>query len=383
MKFHFSFFLTFILSVLCLGSYYLGTRLIARVPIAKAHSTIIWLALFLFVVVQILGPVLYRTYPNRESASFIFHWAVYSSLGLFACLFFYTLVADITLTAWKWMFHPQNGFDVERRSFMGVSMFAFASTMIGAFQAYRGPKVYSVEIPIADLPLELAGFKIVQITDLHAGPTIGKSYIKNVVEIANSLNPDLVALTGDMVDGRVEALSPDLEPLKALKSTHGSFFITGNHEYYWGALQWIQWFKDAGSQVLLNEHRVLTHKGQPLVIAGVTDHSAGRFFDQHRSDPLLAAQGAPAGVPKILLAHQPASFEKADQAGFQLQLSGHTHGGQFFPWSIFVSLFHRYYRGLNLHNKMWVYVSRGTAYWGPPMRFGVPSEITELTLRRA
>jgi predicted MPP superfamily phosphohydrolase len=178
----------------------------------------------------------------------------------------------------------------------------------------------------------------------------------------------------------VAQLSAHTAVLAQLTARHGAFIVTGNHEYYSGAAEWMAEFKRLGLHGLMNEHRVLEHRGAQLVIAGVTDYSAHTFDPAQRSDPAAALAGSPAGLPKILLAHQPRSAPAAAAAGFDLQLSGHTHGGQFWPWNLFVVLQQPYTAGLHRLNQLWVYTSRGTGYWGPPKRFGAPSEITLLRL---
>ncbi len=160
------------------------------------------------------------------------------------------------------------------------------------------------------------------------------------------------------------------------------FLVTGNHEYYWGAQKWLEEFQKLGVRVLLNEHAVITKNGRELVIAGIADPTAGQLHASGAPDPEKAIEGAPGNTVKILLAHQPAVYREASRAGFHLQLSGHTHGGQFFPWSIVVALSHRYYKGLQRYENMWLYISRGAGYWGPPLRFAVPAEITLLRLKR-
>jgi predicted MPP superfamily phosphohydrolase len=191
----------------------------------------------------------------------------------------------------------------------------------------------------------------------------------------------LVAITGDLVDGSVSELGPHVAPLAELVSRHGSYFVTGNHEYYSGAHSWIAELRRLGVTVLMNDHVVLRHDGALAVVAGVTDYSAAHFDPAHRSNPFAAIAGSPAdaGV-KILLAHQPRSAPDAADAGFDLQLSGHTHGGQFMPWNFFVKLQQPFVAGLHRLRQLWVYTSRGTGYWGPPKRFGAPSEITLVTL---
>jgi hypothetical protein len=159
--------------------------------------------------------------------------------------------------------------------------------------------------------------------------------------------------------------------------------VTGNHEYYWGAEAWCAAVEALGLRVLLNRHVVLHHDEAPLVLAGVTDPTAARHVPAHASDVDAALVGAPSGVLRLLLAHQPRSIYAAAAAGVDLQLSGHTHGGQFFPMNLLVHLVQPYVAGLALHERTWIYVSRGTGYWGPPNRLGSPSEVTLLRLRRA
>ncbi len=193
----------------------------------------------------------------------------------------------------------------------------------------------------------------------------------------------MVAITGDLVDGSVRDLSPHVSPLAELSSRHGTYFVTGNHEYYSGAHAWIIELRRLGVRVLLNEHVVLQHGGAPLVVAGITDYTAHHFDPTHRSDPQRAAAGSPSDAVKLLLAHQPRSAEAAEQAGFDLQVSGHTHGGQFWPWRLAVPLQQPFVAGLHQLRRMWVYTSRGTGYWGPPKRLCAPSEITLLRLINA
>lgn len=179
-------------------------------------------------------------------------------------------------------------------------------------------------------------------------------------------------------------LSEHTAPLGSLRAPHGVYVVTGNHEYYAGAHAWIDELRRLGLRVLLNEHVAIERDGATLVLAGVTDFSAGHFDPAHRSDPIAALAGAPAeAAVRVLLAHQPRSAAAAAEAGFDLQLSGHTHGGQFLPWNLFVPMQQPYVAGLHRHRNMWVYVSRGTGYWGPPKRFGAPSEITRIRLRAA
>ncbi|MCK4120445.1 metallophosphoesterase [Ralstonia nicotianae] len=297
-------------------------------------------------------------------------------MGLFSSLLVLTLLRDVALvmtpTAWR------HGLA------LAVPALAAFATLVGYVNARRIPRVAHVAVPIAGLPEPLHGFTIAQITDLHVGPTIKQSYVAGVVERLNSLGPDLIAVTGDLVDGDVEVLRPHIGPLAGMRARHGVFAVTGNHEYYSGVAQWVPEFERLGMRVLMNEHAVVEHEGAILVVAGVTDFSAGKFDEAQASDPVRALSGSPGGVvPAILLAHQPRSAPAAEEAGFHLQLSGHTHGGQFWPWSLFVPLQQPFTAGLHRLGRLWVYTSRGTGYWGPPKRFGAPSEITLLRLELA
>jgi predicted MPP superfamily phosphohydrolase len=270
-----------------------------------------------------------------------------------------------------------------RISAIAVMALTPAITLIGFFMARRVAPVVDVEVRLADLPAALEGFTIAQISDLHVGPTIRRNFVEAIVERVNRLGADMVAITGDVVDGSVEDLAHHTEPLARLVSRHGTYVVTGNHEYYSGAHAWIRELRRLGTNVLINEHVVLDHDGATVAVAGVTDYSAHYFDPSHKSDPHAAGAGAPANAVKVLLAHQPRSAPGAARAGYDLQLSGHTHGGQFWPWNLFVQLQQPFTAGLNRLGRMWIYTNRGTGYWGPPMRFGIPSEISLLRLVRA
>jgi hypothetical protein len=264
---------------------------------------------------------------------------------------------------------------------LAVPVLAALFTLIGFINARRAARVRTVEVPITGLPRALHGFTIAQISDMHVGPTIKRDYVDAIVDAVNRLEADLIAVTGDLVDGSVAQLAHHTQPMSRLTARHGAYFVTGNHEYYSGARAWIAELRRLGLRVLINEHVVLEHEGEDVVVAGVTDYSAHYYDESHRSDPHGAIAGAPAEAAfKLLLAHQPRSAHSAAQVGFHLQLSGHTHGGQFLPWNFFVRLQQPFTAGLHRLGDLWVYTSRGTGYWGPPKRLGAPSEITQLRL---
>ncbi|MBK6296363.1 MAG: metallophosphoesterase [Rhodoferax sp.] len=332
-------------------------------------------------------------------------WAGLLCMGLFSTLFVMTLLRDALLvlvwagvTVVQWL--GLGGLDtramdaLQTWSALAVLALGLLATIWGFWHARRTAQVVRVEVPIVGLPAALHGFTVAQISDIHVGPTIRQGYLQRIVTRVNALSVDLVAITGDLVDGGVRELQHHVAPLAGLVSRHGTFFVTGNHEYYSGAHAWINELRRLGVTVLINEHVVLHHDqadantnvGGPsakakLVVAGVADYSAHHFDAAHHSCPATAIAGAPADAGlRLLLAHQPRSAKAAAQAGFDLQLSGHTHGGQFWPWMHLVKFQQPFTAGLNKLHELWVYTNRGTGYWGPPKRFGVPSEITHLKL---
>ncbi|HXU66322.1 MAG TPA: metallophosphoesterase [Casimicrobiaceae bacterium] len=309
-------------------------------------------------------------------------WAGLVALGAFSSLFVLTALRDVALVV---MLALALAFPITVQSFVtwsavAVPVLTALLTLIGYVNARRVAKVRTVDVPIASLPPSLAGFTIAQITDVHIGPTIARRDVEAIIDVVNGLDADLVAITGDLVDGTVAQLAQHTAPLARIAARHGTYFVTGNHEYYSGVHPWIGELRRLGVNVLLNEHVVLDHGGATIVVAGVTDPSAHHFDPSHRSDPARAIAGAPASAVKLLLAHQPRSAMAAAKAGFDLQLSGHTHGGQFVPWTFFVRFQQPFTAGLARLGRLWVYTSRGTGYWGPPKRLGAPSEITRLRL---
>jgi predicted MPP superfamily phosphohydrolase len=331
----------------------------------------------------------------KPPLSSVLTWLGLICMGFFSSLFVLTLLREIGLFAacaivWLWP-SALNGAALRVNSALALPMVGLLITLLGFWNARRTAAVVRVDVPIANLPDALHGFTVAQISDIHVGSTIGGKYLQRIVARVNSLGADLIAITGDLVDGSVQELRDHVEPLRGLTSTHGTFFVTGNHEYYSGVDGWIDVLRGFGVQVLMNEHVLIHHNTDSqdpeqamMVVAGVTDFSAHHFDQNHRSDPHAAIADAPShAVFKLLLAHQPRSASAAAQAGFDLQLSGHTHGGQFWPWNHFVKFQQPFTAGLHKLQSLWVYTSRGTGYWGPPKRFGAPSEITHLRLVRA
>jgi predicted MPP superfamily phosphohydrolase len=246
----------------------------------------------------------------------------------------------------------------------------------GLKTALSGPKIIEIFIPIENKPSVLQKLKIVQISDLHIGAIIRHDYVEKVVLQVNGLKPDLIALTGDVADGIPHDLIDQLQPLTKLHAPLGKFFVTGNHEYYWGAKQWVNAMSKLGFTPLINENQVIHFADMRILVAGVTDVYADKFLTAHKTDLQKAILSDKPSDFRILLSHNPRTFTDAKKIGFDLQLSGHTHAGQFFPFSLLVPLAHKYYSGLNQQNKAWLYINSGTGSWGPINRFGVHAEIT-------
>lgn len=280
-------------------------------------------------------------------------------------------------------------FDPERRRFLirsthlGVLAAASAASGYGFLESHGRPRVENVDIPLPHLPPSFDGFRIVQFTDLHVGPTIKRDFVESVGQIVQSLSGDMIVFTGDLVDGSVGWLRDDVAPIRDLSAPFGKYFITGNHEYYSGVMPWVREAECLGYDPLINAHRVIEKDGSRIVLSGVTDVVGGGFEPSHASDPDRAFDGAPSGLVNVLLAHQPRSVFEVEHLPVDLQISGHTHGGQFFPFNLVAALNQPYIKGLHRHGRTWVYVSRGTGYWGPPLRLGIPPEITVLRLVRA
>jgi predicted MPP superfamily phosphohydrolase len=371
-----------LLGILALVHIYVGCRLLPALPISVAGQLAGAVGLAISFVSMPLS-FFARSFRSRALADRVAAFGLFV-MGFFSSLFVFTLLRDVALAPTMLLIPAARVPAVLEISAEIVIAIAVLATVIGFANARRRAGIVNVDVPIRDLPEALHGFTIAQISDVHVGPTIKRPYVDAIVDAVNSLQADMIAVTGDVVDGSVRDLAGHTAPLARLQARHGAYFVTGNHEYYSGERAWTAEFQRLGLRVLMNEHVVLTHHGARIVIAGVADFSAHHFDPRQKSDPAAALKDAPSDVgARILLAHQPRTAPAAAAAGFDLQLSGHTHGGQFWPWTLFVRLQQPFTAGLHRLNDLWVYISRGTGYWGPPKRFGSPSEITHLRLVRA
>jgi uncharacterized protein len=358
---------------------YVGWRLLPGLSIGPFG---VCAGVVLLILCCVVIPLSVRNRSIRNpKLSDLLAWVGLLSMGFFSSLFVLTLLRDLVLLAAAGLLSAQQYTSLVAPSARWTLALTAFVTLAGLVIARRRPRVVHVDIPVTDLPEALHGFSIAQISDVHVGPTIKRGFVEEVVARVNGLKADLIAVTGDLVDGSVQQLSSHTAPLAGLAARHGAYFVTGNHEYYSGERAWTAEIRRLGLQVLKNEHVVLRHNGASLVLAGVTDLSAHHFDPAEHSDPAAALRGAPVDAgARILLAHQPNSATAAASAGFDVQISGHTHGGQFWPWNFFVRFFQPFTGGLYRLKNLWIYVSRGTGYWGPPNRFGVPSEITRIRL---
>lgn len=379
-------FLSIVFSVLGVGSNYIAWRIFAPWQFQKPIIRILWGALGFVLFLPITTVILSR-YGFEGNLLDALSWIGLIAFGFFALVIVFLIAHDLLFGLFNvfrsTIFPRKVPIDEGRRRFLANSVNASiltassAMAVYGFYEARKTPRVRRVEVPLGSKHPSLKGFRIAQVTDLHVGPTIHSGFVEKVVEQVNSTQPDLIALTGDLVDGSVSHLRKHTSLLKGLKSKYGVFYCTGNHEYYSGVGEWCEEFRSYGFEVLMNESRLIDHKGASIQVGGVTDYRVGGSIPGQDSSPRKAmGEGASSADLKLLLAHQPRSVFEAAEAGFDFQLSGHTHGGQFFPWNFAISFFQPYAVGLNQHQGTWIYVSPGTGYWGPPTRLGVPSEVS-------
>jgi predicted MPP superfamily phosphohydrolase len=366
---------------------HVGDPLTADSLVIQAARAAIWVCFFVVPGTFVLMP-----WSGRRWADLLQHFG-YLVIGFWSLILVFLVLRDgvwLLGLGLEWLGVPALPVDPLRRGFLlhssnaAILGLAASVTALGWWNSRRLAAVIAVDIPIDGLPEALDGFRIVQISDLHVGPTVHASQMQAVADRVNGLRPDLVAVTGDMVDGSVEKLASHVAPLGSMQSRHGTWFVTGNHEYYSGVEAWLAHIRGPlGMRVLEDEHALIEHGGATVLIAGVTDITAPHMYPAHVSSPTKATVGAPPADFRLLLAHQPESAREAEPLGFQLQLSGHTHGGQYWPFTVLIRLGKRWVRGLYRFGGLWIYVSAGTTYWGPPLRLGSPQEISLLTLRRS
>jgi uncharacterized protein len=377
-----SFFAFVTVAALLLGGmhYYVWARLV-RDPQLPALATRFATALLATLAVALPATlVLSRT----RGAPRALVWIAFLWMGIVFLLFAFVGMADAA-RALTWVARklrtPETPADPGRRLLLARALAASVGGVVaglsvfGVRSALAGLRIKDVPVRIRNLPSALAGLRLVQISDLHIGPLLHKDWVEGVVERVRALRPDLVAITGDLVDGTVDELRAHVAPLARLaEAPRGVYFTTGNHEYYSGVGDWLAYLPSLGIRPLANE-RVEVAPG--LDLAGIHDPTGrGRYAPDLQG----ALEGRDPAKPVVLLAHQPRQFREAAQHGVALTLSGHTHGGQIWPFSWLVALVQPYIAGLHRLGDAQLYVSRGTGFWGPPMRVFAPAEITLLRL---
>ena len=301
-------------------------------------------------------------------------------LGVIFQLFIWTAIGELLRLVLTLADVPNRG------AIVAITVLAVTLGVLawGMWRALGTVPVVRVEIPISGLHPDLDGLRAVQITDTHLSPLLGQRWLARIVDRVNELDADICFHTGDLADGRVEARDASVGELARVTATD-RFYITGNHEYYGDAEHWGRRMTDLGWQFMHNRHVVLRRGEGTLVIAGIDDPTGtGSGLVGHGPHLDAALDGAPPGVPVVLLAHQPKQVRDAIRRDVDLQLAGHTHGGQMWPFRYAVRADQKYVSGLyRASERTQIYVSRGTGFWGPPFRIGAPPEITEITLRRA
>ena len=388
------FFIVFI-TLLGIMHGYVGWKIFSGLNLNSSFAIIGIILLAILTLLPVL-PILFR-YNGYES-SFLDKLSLigYTSLGFFTLSFVAFLSKDLLFKVWGFIssffsadVKQQITLDVDKREFLekslsiGILSLIGPATAYGFYSARKGPTIINQDIYLKNLPDSFENFTIAQISDLHVGPTIKKPYVEKVVNQISTINPDLIAITGDMVDGSIDYLRRDLEPLSQVIAKYGTYFVTGNHEYYSGAERWLDETDRMGFTNLVNDNKLITIKDQNIALAGVNDYRAHQIIPSHRSNPERAIKRINKDKVKILLAHQPASIFKANEAGYDLQISGHTHGGQFWPFTYPTKQANPYLSGLHDHNGTQIYVNSGTGYWGPPLRLGVTAEITLFRLKKS
>lgn len=376
-----------VLGVLAAAHYYVWARLVRDVGWPEATRR--WLtALVLTLAISIPASfVLSRQLPPKHGTWLLY--VIYTWMGSLLLLILGLAVADLARAFLErvapgpsyFAAHPERRLFLKQALGAAVALVTGTSTAIAIREAVAKVVVRTVHVTLTRLPASMHGFTIAQISDIHLGPTLRKAFINRIVDQVNALDADLVAITGDLVDGTVDRLRDIVAPIGRLRGRYGVFFVTGNHEYYSGVTEWIAELRRLGITVLRNERVSIGTGEDSFDLVGVDDAHAHSFGFGHGEDVPRAVAGRDPNREAVLLAHQPRSVFAAAEHGIGLQLSGHTHGGQIWPFNYLVRLQQPVIKGLAKFGSVWLYVNSGTGYWGPPMRLGAPPEITRVVLQ--
>lgn len=368
---------------------YLFHRLVMDTAIPGPWSTIIGVCLAGLVLSIPLSFIASRVLDKNVARFFVV--PVYVWLGFAFQTFFLLLAIDIL----RWVAglllglmgipspwaDPVQGLQAWRVTAATASGVVLLATAFAIWWGLTRLVVRRLEITIPGLPPSLDGFTILHLSDLHLDLVHGRAWLQDVVDRANELKADLIAITGDLAEGSVAQFGSDAEPIGELEAPHGVYFVTGNHEYFHDLQGWLAYLKTAGVRVLRNERVSIGTEGGTFDLAGVDDHDGARIAPGHGPDLRKALEGRDPSRAVVLLAHQPRIIKEAARQGVDLVLSGHTHGGQIWPFSYLVYLQQPYVRGLKGEGDTLLYLSSGTGFWGPPMRLGTTAEMALITLR--
>jgi uncharacterized protein len=374
-------FIALLLSVLLGGHLYLAEQLVIAPSLAAPWRGAALAVIALGGALLVLQPIAERALPRALSRWLA--WPAALWMGFAFLLLVLSLASQLVRALMGAAFADAGGASLTgARVWAGmVAGLGLAAGVKGVRTALGGPVLERVELRLRHWPQALDGFRIVQISDLHIGPILDRRFAARVVERCNALHPDVVAITGDLVDGDVGVIADEVEPLARLHAAYGVYFVTGNHDYYSGADAWVARVEQLGIRPLRNARVTIARDGAVFDLAGVEDHHAHLVSSAHREDLPAALAGRDARHPVVLLAHDPLTFRAAARLGVDLQLSGHTHGGQIWPFNYLVRLSTPYVVGHHRQSGAQLYVSRGTGFWGPAMRLFAPGEITEIVLR--
>jgi predicted MPP superfamily phosphohydrolase len=369
-----------------LSHLYFGARLFADAPWRRCFRRLLvahWIVLPAAMVFALRAPASTRAWSVPLAHLTFF------DVGLCLLLVAALALRD-TVLAFAWLIaRPAAEPSARRRWIRRALDLAVVSTaggmsLVGYGLALARPFVRRVRVPVGAGRLRAGArpLRVVQVSDLHVGPTIRRAYVAALVDAVNALDGDVVVLTGDLVDGFVAQLGAEVAPLGGLRARRGVYFVTGNHEYFYRADEWVAALRALGITVLSNRYVIFEHEGATVVLAGLDDPNAGPADDRHAA--LAAAMvDAPAGALRVLLAHRPTDAYEAARRGYDVQLSGHLHGGQFIPLTWLLRLTEPFVAGLYRHGGLWLYVNRGAGYWGPPNRLGARQEIAVLEIAAA
>ena len=372
-------------SVVIGAHFYLFQRLVVDASLPAGWTTALKWLLVVCAALLVVQPIAERTVSHRLGRFVAWPASLWMGFGFLllagagASELVTLVIASAAEAAGSGAAASDLGFERGRAAL--VVLLAGAGGAIGLRNAFAGPEHVRVEIVLPRWPEVLDGFRIVQISDIHIGPILDRRFSRSVTDRVNALHPDLVAVTGDLVDGSVSKLEEEVAPFADLKARLGVFFVTGNHDHYSGGNQWAEQAARLGMRVLRNQRVTIESEGACFELAGVDDHHSGMMPGEDGEDLDAALGGRPEQRAVVLLAHDPSTFKRASKMGVDLQLSGHTHGGQIWPFNLLVRLAIPFVAGHYRRGDAQLYVSQGTGFWGPPMRLRSKAEITEVIVR--